>query len=115
MPIYGADVWGSPELLESAGDAANGVKIIVPTKYAGAVYQNFADRFKQRYGQEPDVYAAYSYDMTKLISQAINKGRDGSVIRDYLRQASSDGVTGTTRFDDHGDVIGKGFDRKILP
>jgi branched-chain amino acid transport system substrate-binding protein len=113
--IYGADVWGSPELTESAGDAAKGVKIIVPTKYTGEAYQTFADTFKKRYSQEPDVYAAYAYDMTRLIAQALSGAADGTQVRDNLRRLSFEGVTGTTRFDQNGDVVGKGFERKVLP
>jgi branched-chain amino acid transport system substrate-binding protein len=114
QPIYGADVWGSPELLESAGDAAKGVKIIVPTKYSGPAYQAFAESFKKRYGQEPDVYAAYAYDMTHLVAKAMIGGSEGVQIRDCLRQVHFDGATGNTRFDGNGDVLEKGFERIVL-
>lgn len=115
QPIYGADVWGSPELTESAGDATKGIKIIVPTKYTGAAYQAFAEAFKKRYSQEPDVYAAYAYDMTRIIAQALSGASDGTHARDALRKMSFDGVTGLTKFDQNGDVVGKGFERKALP
>ncbi len=110
-PVYGADVWGSPELTETAGEAVGGVKIIVPAKYEGPKYTTFARSFKERYGDEPDTYAALSYDMMNTISAALAKARDGEAIRTVLSQIRYDGVTGITTFDQNGDVVGKGFQR----
>ena len=114
-PIYGADVWGSPELLETAGDAANGVQIVVPTKLEGSDYESFAAKFQSKYGEEPDTYAAYAYDMTIIAVDALRKAPSGEELRRALGATSHEGVTGLTRFDENGDVVGKGFQRKILP
>ncbi|MDT5061149.1 MAG: branched-chain amino acid transport system substrate-binding protein [Acidobacteriota bacterium] len=114
-PIYGADVWGSPELLETAQDAARGVKIIVPAKFQSARYQEFAESFQKKYGEAPDTYASYSYDMTMIITLALSSAERGDALRTALSSTSYEGVTGTTRFDQNGDVVGKGFERKILP
>ena len=114
-PIYGADVWGSPELMETARDAAKGVRIIVPTKFEGPKYSGFAAVFSKKYGAEPDVYAAYSYDLTYALAAALAKSPSGDGLREALAGTSYEGVTGLTKFDEHGDVIGKGFQRKVLP
>jgi branched-chain amino acid transport system substrate-binding protein len=114
VPFYGADVWGSPELQETAGDAAKGVKIIVPKKLEGRLYSDFAASFRKKYGEEPDVYAAYAYDMAQIVVKAASTGKRGDDLRKLVAATVYDGVTGTIRFDSHGDVIGKGFERKTL-
>lgn len=114
-PVYGADVWGSPELVETAGEAASGVKIIVPAKFGGQRYAVFASSFKERYGAEPDTYASLSFDMMNIVSAALAKARGGDSIRAALTQVRYDGVTGITTFDRNGDVVGKGFQRQVLP
>ena len=114
-PIYGADVWGSPELVETAKDAANGVRIIVPAKFEGPTYAAFAAAFQKKYGQQPDTYAAYSYDMTRILAAALAKSPGTDGLRQALASTSYEGVTGLTKFDSHGDVVGEGFQRKVLP
>jgi branched-chain amino acid transport system substrate-binding protein len=114
-PIYGADVWGSPELVDTAKEAASGVKIIVPTKFQGMKYQDFASAFQKKYSEAPDTYASYSYDMVMILTSALSKAESGDALREALLSTSYNGVTGTTNFDQNGDVVGKGFERKVLP
>jgi len=114
-PIYGADVWGSPELVDTAKETANGVKIIVPTQFQGTKYQDFASAFQKKYGEAPDTYASYSYDMVMVLASALSKQERGDALRAAISSSSYDGVTGITTFDSNGDVVGKGFHRKMLP
>lgn len=113
--IYGADVWGSPELLETAQDAAKGVRIIVPAKFLGPKYQEFSEAFQNKYGEAPDTYASYAYDMAHLVASALVKSDTGDPLRAALLSTFYEGVTGLTKFDQHGDVAGKGFERMVLP
>src|SRR6266446_2071999 len=115
IPIYGADVWGSPELAETAGGTARGAKIIVPAKFQGPKYSEFADAFKKKYGLLPDTYASYSYDMAMILAKALSKADRGDALREALSAASYEGVTGLTEFDQNGDIVGKGFEKKVLP
>lgn len=116
VPIFGGDVWGSPELLESAGNAAEGVYLAFPAKFTGLQYQEFATKYKQKYGSEPDIYAAYSYDMVKIIVEGLTKGDvTGEQLKQYLRTMPEyDGVTGKTKFDEHGDVVTKTFSKQRI-
>jgi branched-chain amino acid transport system substrate-binding protein len=114
LPIYGADVWGSPELIQTAREAANGVKIIVPQKFESPGYQRFAAAFRARYGQDPDVYASYSYDLAHQLMNVVAPGRTDDAVRSTLAASVYDGVTGRTQFDANGDVVGKGFQRTTL-
>lgn len=115
IPMYGADVWGSPELVETAQDAASGVKVIVPADFKGAKYEAFARTFKEKYGEEPDVYASYAYDMAYIAFAALEKADRADALRDAIAAATYEGVTGVTKFDQNGDVLGKGFERRVLP
>lgn len=114
LPIYGADVWGSPELIQTAGDAAQGVKIIIPAKLDGPNYQKFAASYRKKFGTEPDIYSAYAYDMAKLVALALSKADRGEDLRKALASTFYEGVTGIIEFDNNGDVTGKGFERKVL-
>jgi branched-chain amino acid transport system substrate-binding protein len=116
IPIFGGDVWSSPELLESAGDAAEGVYLTLPAKFAGDKYQQFAAKYKRKFGKEPDIYAAYSYDMAKILAEAFVQGSmTGEELMKYLRTMPEyDGVTGKTKFDEHGDVVTKSFSKQRI-
>lgn len=114
VPVYGADVWGSPELVESARDAAKGVRIIVPAKLESELYREFERKFTERHKSPPDVYASYAYDMMNLIASALQNGNSPETLRTAIATAKHVGVTGETRFDENGDVLGKGFERREL-
>ncbi len=116
LPVFGADVWSSPELLTSAGTAAEGAYLTLPAKPSGPKYDAFAQRYKAKYGQEPDVYAAYSYDMLQIIAQGLKEGNTtGEKMEAYLRAMPAfEGVTGTTKFDGHGDVVTKSFSKQQI-
>jgi ABC-type branched-subunit amino acid transport system substrate-binding protein len=113
--IFGADVWGSPELVETAGDAARGVHIITPATFGGERYNEFVRRFREQYQEDPDVYASYAYDMIYIVAGAVEQAKTyGGSIRDVLARTEYEGITGTNRFDEHGDVVGKGFEQRTL-
>lgn len=113
-PIYGADVWGSPELLQTAQGAADGVKILVPSPFASEKYDAFSQKFIKKYHERPDTYASYAYDMVMIVATALQSARRGDDLRDFLRAVTYDGVTGPTKFNLYGDVVGKDFSRKVL-
>jgi branched-chain amino acid transport system substrate-binding protein len=87
----------------------------VPAKFQGPRYQEFAQAFQKKYGEMPDTYASYSYDMAMIIASALSKGSNPEALRAAIAGTSYEGVTGLTQFDEHGDVKGKGFERKSLP
>jgi len=112
-PLFGADVWSSPEFLEVGGPSTEGCRYVAPAKLSGAEYDRFAARYKAAYGEEPDVYAAYSYDAVGILAAAARSGaRTGEQLRSYLAKPKPfAGVSGVVTFDGNGDVVGRGFDR----
>jgi branched-chain amino acid transport system substrate-binding protein len=71
--------------------------------------QEFMTHFRARYGSDTDVYAAYYYEATRIIAQALKEvGADANAIKSYLYRLhgpmSYKGITGTTSFDAKGEV-----------
>ena len=115
LPVYGADVWGSPELAESAREAAKGVRIIVPAKLESEGYKTFERKFTARYKSAPDTYAAYSYDMMNLLAAALSKASSPEALRSAIASSKYEGITGVTTFDANGDTQAKSFEQRVLP
>jgi branched-chain amino acid transport system substrate-binding protein len=68
--------------------------------------RRFVAVFQGQYGMEPDVYAAHGYDAMSILALAIREaGLDPQELRFYLNGMNPyPGVTGSTDFDDKGDV-----------
>jgi branched-chain amino acid transport system substrate-binding protein len=91
------------------GEAAEGMTIAYffnPWR-TDPVWVDFVERYQQRYGMRPDVYAAYGYDGARLMIEAIDHaGPNRWRIRDYLAGLDEwDGVTGRMIFDGRWDNI----------
>lgn len=116
LPIYGADVWSSPELILTAGNSSNGVMLVKPDKFENSKYINFRKDYLSKYNIEPDVYAAYSFDLIMILSNAFEEGiLTGELLKNYmLNMPVYVGVTGETKFDEYGDCNTKPFIKQII-
>lgn len=114
VPFMGGDGLDSSTLVEIAGDA---VKNTFITSVAGDTMatdagQDFAAKYKDKFGKNVESYSAYGYDsmgvVLKGIEDAIN-GNDGKLpsrelVRDAVRAVTDfQGVVTTVTFDDKGD------------
>ncbi|CEP67713.1 Leu/Ile/Val-binding protein [Moorella glycerini] len=106
VPMLGADGWDSPKLAEFAGGAANLKETYFTNHYSASdpnpKVQAFVKAYKEKYGSEPDAFAALGYDAAYLLADAIN--RAGKADPEAIRQALADtknfeGVTGKLSFD----------------
>ncbi len=98
--LLGGDAWDAPELIEIAGDAAEG--LIFSTHYhpEGAVTpasEEFVKIYREAYDREPNAFAALGWDAYMLMLDAIE--RAGSVDPEAMREAIAEtekfeGVTG---------------------
>ncbi len=107
--LLGGDTLCSPEMAKLGGDAvgenvlcAQGGSIL--EKQAGGAA--FQARYKQRFKQAPDVYAASFYDQTMFIAQAMKTANstDPSVVAVTMHATSHQGVVGTYAFDEAGNM-----------
>jgi branched-chain amino acid transport system substrate-binding protein len=105
-PILGSDALYSTDLLAWAGEAAEGVLLpaaFVSTERVPAV-QEFAGKYRRKYGQAPDHYAAQAYDAIRIAAFAAKRGgRTPEAIRTTLRGLRRfPGATGEITFDRFG-------------
>ena len=111
--LFSADGVDSPDFLQIAGDAAEGVYVSAPFTFelGGTQAQKMAMTFKEEYGGAPNAWAALTYDSVGMIAEAIEKGGENrKAIRDHLAGISTPeegyvGVTGLTYFGKNGDCV----------
>ena len=103
VPLYGPERLFGPALLAAAGGAAEGMTITYPFDPTSKdeVWTSFVGRFQKRYGREPEAFAAYAYDGTRILLSAIRTaGPNRFRIRDAVAAVKRwDGVTGPMLFD----------------
>jgi branched-chain amino acid transport system substrate-binding protein len=105
QPAFGASRMDYPLLLEKAGTAAEGLvtTAALDESRTDAKWREFQKKYSEKYGTEPDAYAAYAYDGMNMLVAAIekaglNRGKIMDAFRDY-QQKSYEGVTGRAEFD----------------
>ncbi|NHZ92101.1 ABC transporter substrate-binding protein [Massilia sp. CCM 8733] len=107
--LLGGDTLCSPEMAKLGGDAV-GENVLCAQ--GGAILEKQADgpafqaRYKARFKQAPDVYAASFYDQTMFIAQAMKSANslDPSVVASAMRASSYKGVVGNYAYDDKGNM-----------
>ncbi len=105
QPVFGASRLDYSALLEKAGTAAEGLVTTsaLDESRTDAKWKEFQRKFSEKYGEEPDAYAAYAYDGMNMMVMAIekaglNRGKIMDAFRDY-QSKTFDGVTGQAQFD----------------
>jgi branched-chain amino acid transport system substrate-binding protein len=107
VPLMGADGWDSPTIVDLAGaDALNNTYII--TAYSSedpdGLAKSFADKFKAKYGKDPNSFNALGYDTVYLLKDAIERAGslDGTKIRDAIESTDKlELVTGLYSVDEN--------------
>ncbi len=114
--LAAADGVLSPDFLEAAGDAAEGMFMSGPDlNFGNVIYDTFLETYESNYGTEPTApFHAHAYDATNLLLNAIEtvaaQDADGNLLigRQALIDAiaatsAMDGITGTISCDEFGD------------
>lgn len=116
VPLYGGDNWGSPEFRNVAGDAAEGVFYTAPSESTSPAFSAFAEQYKGKYGEEPDVFGAYAYDAAMAIFKAVETAgtTDPTKVREALLKESFQGVSGEIAFRPNGDLQSEAFSKKTI-
>ena len=112
-PIYSEIVPTGPDALEIAGDAATGLKAIVPNPdLTSASGKEFLKNFKARYGAVASLpwFQGSAYDDVYIAAECLkrtNDDQDAAGFRDCLYGLTWSGAIGDNySFDENGDVIG---------
>jgi len=70
--------------------------------------KDFVRGYRERYGQDPDIYAAHAYDALKVALHVVREASiyDSSELKKALQFSIGEfpGVTGIIKFNDYGDV-----------
>lgn len=107
--FFGFDRLMETSFTQRAGPFAEGVTItyFFNPERNDKSWVEFAGRFQKRWGEAPEIYAAYGYDGARLMIEAIEQaGPNRFRIRDYLANLDEwDGVTGHMIFDGRWDNI----------
>jgi len=105
VPIVGNNGFNSPQLIKSAGKAADGSVMASPW-FPGkedANVKKFVANYKEKFNKEPDQFAAQAYDALKIMASALEKSgsnTDRKKLRDSLATIKDfPGVTGKFAFD----------------
>ncbi|MBW2991342.1 ABC transporter substrate-binding protein [Candidatus Woesearchaeota archaeon] len=96
-------------LVEASGKAAE--EVLVPFYAETKDYVDFAAKFKAIHGTEPALFSDYGYDALKAVAEAIDNAQttNPTRVKDALYKTEFKGATGTVKFDENGEVIGKPF------
>jgi ABC-type branched-subunit amino acid transport system substrate-binding protein len=104
MPVFASERVVNPVFLEIAGDAAEGVIATYPYNPNADIpeLKAFNRHYRERFGHEPNTYAAHAYDGANMVVKAIRQaGLNRYRIRDALAEMKRyAGVTGDIIFDD---------------
>jgi branched-chain amino acid transport system substrate-binding protein len=111
-PLVGGDGWVSPKLVEIGGKALEGCYYGNHYSYddPSPVVRNFVDKYKQRFGANPDGMAALAYDTMHVLADALKRAKklDGPTLRDAIAATKGyTGVTGTITLGPDRNPVGK--------
>ncbi len=104
MPFLGADTWDDAKIYEGAGNAAEGIRFVVPKVVLPA---DFKEKMVVKTGKtDTPVCVPQAYDNVKLIANAMRKvGPDAAKVKAELYKVQDyQGVSGTISFDGNGDL-----------
>ena len=103
----------SPKLLEIAGKAAEGVFCFSnPTVEYLPEAKEFHANYKATYNQDPDAYAALSYDGMKLLADAIKRAGStdsAAIIKELAATKDFTGIAGPISFTDKNTLARSNF------
>ncbi|WP_326540914.1 branched-chain amino acid ABC transporter substrate-binding protein [Pseudorhodoferax sp.] len=107
--LLGGDTLCSPEMGKLGGDAVNDT---VYCAQAGAMVKDgspaaaFRTKYKTRFNQDADAYAASYYDQTMFLGEAMAKAGsiDPAKVSDYLHKNAYQGVAASYAYDAQGNL-----------
>lgn len=109
--VYGSERLVTDRFLELAGENSEGVVTTFPynPESEDPAYVQFVEEYRQRFGSDPDLFAAHTYDGMKMVIESIEEaGLNRVRIRDELTSIDTyPGVTGDIILDTTWNDVGK--------
>lgn len=107
-PVFGTNAWHSAKLVEVAGNTTEGAVMadIFFRDSQRPEVREFVTDFTGVHGRPPGFLEALGFDSAMILFRAVSTEgvRNGKTLRKALVGASFGGVTGSTYFDDKGEV-----------
>ena len=113
--FLGGDGWDGSDLQKIAGP--ENIKNVYFTTTSAPVSalpaaKRFGDKYKAKFGKDPEGYSAYGYDAARVVIQGISaaiKGANGAkpsreAVAKAIRTVKFNGITGRVEFNDRGDL-----------
>lgn len=98
-----------PKIIELSKSSAEGLLFSAPMfdpKGTSPEMKSFNKQYQMKFGVEPDILGGYGYDVVNIAIKAMSNGTTADSIKKTLYTISDyPGVTGTTTFDENGDVV----------
>ena len=119
LPVLGGDAMSSPDFIKAGGKAVEGTVVATffhPEDPRPEV-QKFVAAFRARYGFDPDASSALGYDAVRLLAHAMNQAASpapAEVAEVLHDQAGWAGVTGTFKFDQKGELVGRNVIKGVV-
>jgi branched-chain amino acid transport system substrate-binding protein len=108
VPLLGWSLYQYPEVIQSLGEDASMVVYSYPEDPRELnAKMRFKEQFQDRYGVEPDIYAANAYDSYMIVKSALDKcKKNRECIKQELYSLNNyEGVNGFITVDDRGVCI----------
>ncbi len=108
-PVLTTSAFASPQAIEQTGEPAEGVLLTQAAfdpESLDAEIQSFVERYRERHGFPPDLYAAHGFDAMMVVAAAATDGLGApeSFWKRLRSLRDFQGVTGPIQFDERGDV-----------
>lgn len=108
-PIIASDALDSQNLIDIAGDAADGIVVPYQAPAAGSspAYLKFRAAFLRKYNHDPDLYAARGYDFIKMLAHVMNANGSAVpiIVAANLRHTLKwQGILGAYSFKENGEL-----------
>jgi branched-chain amino acid transport system substrate-binding protein len=108
--IFGVGSWATPDFMQLAGPAANGIYAAVPYASTMKTPRNeaFVKAYEERYKLSPGKYSAALYNTLFILVAAIARANslDADRIREALHETNYEGPNGHFQFDTKGQATG---------
>ncbi|MCI0568149.1 MAG: ABC transporter substrate-binding protein [Acidobacteria bacterium] len=111
VTILSTSSFGNPKTLEAAGEAAEGVifpAIVFNPESDDPTVARFVKAFRNRYGSDPDLWAAHGYDAVLIAAEAMRNASGAAperIAQALLSIRDFPGASGSLGFDTEGDVV----------
>lgn len=110
VPFVGGNGFNSPQVIEIAGDDADGLVVATPwfTDSDDERVQAFVEKYTEEFGKAPDQFAAQAYDGLYIMADALKRAgeADSEKLREALLETQDfEGILGTMSFDEEGDIV----------